>query len=66
MNDNSLKISAIILAKDEEDRIDEYIQSVSFCNEIIVIDNKSTDATKTVATKANARVISLDLHHLQI
>ncbi len=58
MNDNSLKISAIILAKDEEDRIDECIQSVSFCNEIIVIDNKSTDATKTVATKANARVIT--------
>lgn len=58
MSDNSLKICAIILAKDEEDRIDECIQSVSFCDEIIVIDNKSTDATKTIATKAKARVIT--------
>ena len=61
MSDKLSGISAIILAKDEQERIDECIQSVSFCDEIIVIDNKSTDATKVVAAKANARVISLDL-----
>lgn len=52
-------ISAIILAKDEEDRIDECIRSVSFCDEIIVVDNTSQDKTRSIAENAGARVISL-------
>lgn len=52
------RISAIILAKDEEDRIEECIRSLSFCDEILVVDNGSTDSTKKKAEKLHARVLS--------
>lgn len=51
------KISAVILAKNEEELIADCIESVKFCNEIIVIDNGSTDRTAEVAKHFGARVI---------
>ncbi|MGY0408150.1 MAG: glycosyltransferase, partial [Polaribacter sp.] len=43
------KISAIIPAFNEEDYIAEAIKSVSFADEIIVIDSFSTDKTVAIA-----------------
>lgn len=55
-------ISAIVLTKNEEKNISECIRELSFCNEIIVIDDKSTDKTVSTAKKLGAKVIS---HSLQ-
>ncbi len=45
------KISAIIIAKNEESMIKDAIESVLFCDEIIVVDNGSVDKTKEIAQK---------------
>lgn len=44
-------ISAVIIAKNEEGMIKDALESLSFCNEIIVIDNDSTDKTKEISQK---------------
>lgn len=51
------KISAIILAKNEEKKIGHAVTSLSFCDEVIVIDDESTDETGKRAEKAGARVL---------
>ena len=54
-------ISVCILAKDEEENIEECIKSVlSFADEIIVIDNASKDRTKELAESLGARVYTLE------
>ncbi len=50
------KISAIILTKNSENLIADCIDSVSFCDEIIVVDDNSTDRTAEVARHLGARV----------
>lgn len=54
------KISAIILAKNEENRIKDCLESLAFCSEIILVDNGSTDETALIAKKQGALVISSD------
>lgn len=51
------KISALILAKNEEQNIKDCILSVSFVDEVLVIDDFSTDGTKDIAESMGARVI---------
>lgn len=45
------KITAVIIAKNQEKLIKEALESVMFCDEIIVIDNGSEDKTKEVSQK---------------
>lgn len=54
------KISAVVIAKNEENIIVDCIDSVSFCDEIIVINNNSTDQTSSIAKKMGARVFDVD------
>ena len=54
------KISAIIIAKNEENLIADCMDSVSFCEEIILIDSGSTDRTVQVAEKMGAKVFVHD------
>lgn len=49
-------ISAIILTNNSEELIADCIDSVSFCQEIIVIDDESTDRTLDLARHLGARV----------
>lgn len=49
-------ISAVILTKNSEDLIADCIDSVSFCDEIIVIDDYSTDRTPELAKHLGALV----------
>jgi len=49
-------ITGVILAKNEEKNIKRAINSLSFCNEIIVIDDYSTDRTADVARAYGAKV----------
>jgi len=52
-----MKISAIIPTLNEEVNIEQAIGSVSFADEIIVIDSYSTDDTVLLAKKHNVKVI---------
>jgi glycosyltransferase involved in cell wall biosynthesis len=45
------KISAIILTYNEEENIEEVIETVSFADEIIILDSISTDKTKQIVLK---------------
>jgi glycosyltransferase involved in cell wall biosynthesis len=44
-------LSAIILTKNEEDKIKKCLESLQFCDEIIVIDDNSSDKTLDIAQK---------------
>ncbi|MBN1821793.1 MAG: glycosyltransferase family 2 protein [Prolixibacteraceae bacterium] len=52
-----MKLSAIIPTLNEEENIREAILSVSFADEILVIDSLSTDNTVQIAGKAGAKVV---------
>ena len=54
---NAPKITAIIPTLNEECCLGEAIQSVSFADEILVVDSHSTDQTVSIARQLNARVI---------
>lgn len=58
-----MKISAIIIAKNEAPRIAACLTSVSWVDEIIVIDNGSADKTMDIAKKHGATVISSKEHN---
>lgn len=45
------KITAVIIAKNQDKLIKQALESVMFCDEIIVIDNGSEDKTKEIAKK---------------
>lgn len=49
-------ISAIVIAKNEEKNIKFCLDSLRWCDEIVVIDNYSSDCTAFLAKKAGARV----------
>jgi glycosyltransferase involved in cell wall biosynthesis len=51
-----MKISGIIIAKDAENLIADCLDSLSFCSEIIVVDNDSQDRTREIAEKMGAKV----------
>jgi glycosyltransferase involved in cell wall biosynthesis len=51
------RLSACIIACNEADRIAECIASVAFCDEVLVVDSGSTDATVDIARRLGARVI---------
>ena len=53
------KITAVIIARNEEKMIGDALESVSFCDEVIVIDNGSTDKTKEIAEKHAAKVYEI-------
>jgi glycosyltransferase involved in cell wall biosynthesis len=53
-------LSACIITYNEADRIEACLHSVSFCDEIIVVDSHSTDATRELAARLAARVIERD------
>lgn len=53
-----IKITAIIIAKDEENLIGDCLESVKFCDEIIVVDNNSKDKTVEISKKSGATVYS--------
>lgn len=54
-----LPITAIILTKNEEDRIEACLKSARFCAEVVVLDSDSTDATVAVAQGLADKVLSL-------
>ena len=53
-------LSACIITYNEADRIEACVRSLSFCDEIIVVDSHSTDATREIVARLGARVIERD------
>jgi glycosyltransferase involved in cell wall biosynthesis len=52
------RLSAIIIAMNEEANIGACLDSIAFCDERIVVDGGSVDATIAIATAKGARVVS--------
>ena len=50
-------MAAIIIARNEEKKIEECLRSVDFCDEILLVDNGSTDKTVEIAKKHNAKIV---------
>src|SRR2546422_7468048 len=50
-------VSACIIARDEERRLPGCLGSVSFCDEVVVVDGGSQDSTVELARAAGAKVV---------
>jgi glycosyltransferase involved in cell wall biosynthesis len=51
------KISGVIITYNEERRLRAAIESIAFCDEVLVVDSGSADRTREIAEDAGARVI---------
>lgn len=60
---NKIILSAVVLTKNEEKHIVDCLESISFCDEIIVIDDNSDDRTKEIAEKMGAKVFTRSLNN---
>lgn len=60
MTNSVTKLSVVILAKNEGKRIEACLRSVSFADEIVVIDNGSEDETCKIAQQLGAKVINVE------
>lgn len=58
MKTKNSKISAVVIAKNEEEKIKDCLESVRWAGEVIVVDNASTDNTPDVAKQSGARVMT--------
>ncbi len=52
-----VRISGLVVCRNEADRIDACLRSLSFCDEIVVVDSGSTDGTVAIAERHGARVV---------
>lgn len=53
------KITGIIIAKNEEEMIEDCLKNLLFCDEVLVIDNGSVDKTLEIAKKNGATVFEM-------
>jgi len=53
-------LSACVITFNEADRIEACLHSLRFCDEVIVVDSHSTDATRELARALGAKVIERD------
>ena len=58
-----MMISAVVLTKNEEKNLQDCLGSIKWCDEILVIDDNSTDKTIEIAKKYGARVFIRSLNN---
>lgn len=56
MDKDKIKISVIIIAKNEEKKLPDCLKSVKWADEIVLIDSGSQDKTKDIARRYNAKI----------
>src|SRR6266496_2197264 len=56
-DDGRVPLSVLITVKNEAASLRDCLASVSFADEIVVVDSASTDGTQEIATAAGARVV---------
>jgi glycosyltransferase involved in cell wall biosynthesis len=59
MAEDSEKLSIVVIAKDEAARLDACLQSVSWADEIVVVDSGSSDATREIARRYTDKVFDI-------
>ena len=57
-----VNVTVLILAKNEEHNMKECLETVDFADEIIVIDDFSTDKTKEISEAMGAKVIQRSMN----
>ena len=57
MKEKKIGLSVVIIARNEEKKIKECLESVKWADEIILVDNGSSDKTKDIAESFNAEII---------
>ena len=57
---DSHRLAACIITHNEAERIGPCLEALSFCDEIVVVDSHSSDATGEIAARLGARVIERD------
>jgi glycosyltransferase involved in cell wall biosynthesis len=55
-----MAVSACVITLNEAERIDECLTSLAWCDEIVVVDSHSSDATRERAAALGARVVERD------
>ncbi|MDO8638292.1 MAG: glycosyltransferase family 2 protein [Candidatus Daviesbacteria bacterium] len=56
-----MKLSAVVITKNEEDRIKACLESVKWADEIVVVDNGSTDKTLQIVEKYTEKILKTDV-----
>jgi glycosyltransferase involved in cell wall biosynthesis len=51
------QVTGMVICLDEAERIEACLRSLSFCDELLVIDSGSTDGTQAIAARLGARII---------
>jgi len=51
-------VSVVVLTKNEEERVEACLASAAWADEIIVVDDESTDRTREIAQKFTSRVVT--------
>ncbi len=51
-----MKLAGVVITRNEEDNIARCLKSLSFCDEIVVVDSESSDQTCTIAKQWTAKV----------
>ena len=51
-------LTALIIAKNEEKMLQACLETLSFCQKIIVVDNGSSDKTTAIAEDYNCKIVS--------
>lgn len=60
MSDGKLPISACLITRNEAGNVADCIRTLDFAAEVVVVDSRSTDATRDIARSLGARVIERD------
>lgn len=58
-----MKLTAIVLTRNEEKNIERCIKTLGFCDQVIVVDDGSTDSTVKIAKKMGATILQHPLNN---